>query len=296
MLTVNVKQIRGALLVSIALFGLAAGYCVAQFSGWLLLASDAELQSVAITPARVAVSDSADVAAILNGNIFDPSARGRSVSDSSAVAEQTTAPVQAVNLRLHGTVEGGEDPLALIEASGKVLVYRLGDSLPGGGELLTIERTRVLIRRADGQEAELLFEESKRSGPSAKTTSRRSRALAQENRGSGIRSLGENRWEISQAEIDKARSNLGTLLKQARMEPNIVNGQTEGFVVRMIRPRSLLANLGMKVGDVVSSVNGVELDSPEKALQIFQQLREAKRLSVDLTRGQEKMTFEYNVD
>ena len=64
----------------------------------------------------------------------------------------------------------------------------------------------------------------------------------------------------------------------------------------MIRPRSLLANLGMKVGDVVSSVNGVELDSPEKALQIFQQLREAKRLTVDLTRGQEKMSFEYQVN
>jgi general secretion pathway protein C len=290
MLTVNTKQIRGILLLAIALFGLAAGYCVAQLSGWLLSTVDDGLLPVATAPLRAATINTADVAVILDGNIFDPAARG-ATSKQPTTEVRASAPVKAVNLRLHGTVEGGKDPLALIEASGKVSVYRPGDSLPGGGELLTIERTRVLIRQADGREAELLFEESKRAG-SKSTRTARSRDKA----GSGIRSLGENRWAISQTEIDKARGNLGTLLKQARMEPYVVNGKTEGFVVRMIRPRSLLANLGMKVGDVVSAVNGVELDSPEKALQIFQQLREAKRLTVDLTRGKEKMSFEYEIN
>ncbi len=291
MLMVNVKQIRGILLLSIALFGLAAGYGVAQFSGWMLSTTDDGLLPVATAPARVAATSTADVDAILHGNIFDPSARGAAAPKQTASDVSVSAPVKAVNLRLHGTVEGGEDPLALIEASGKVSVYHLGDGLPGGGELIAIERTRVLIRQADGREAELLFEESKRAEPKSTRTAR-----SRDKAGSGIRSLGENRWTISQAEIDKARGNLGTLLKQARMEPYIVNGQTEGFVVRMIRPRSLLANLGMKVGDVVSSVNGVELNSPEKALQIFQQLREAKRLTVNLTRGQENMTFEYEIN
>lgn len=291
MLTVNVKQIRGVLLLSIALFGLASGYCAAQFSGWMLSASNADFQSVAIAPSRVLVTGAADVDAILHGNVFDPAARG-GVTKQASTDVKASAPVKAVNLKLRGTVDGGINLLALIEASGKVSVYHLGDSLPGGGELLTVERNRVLVRLADGREAELLFEQSQPAVASSKTA--RTRSLQAP--GSGIRSLGENRWAISQSEIDKARGNLGSLLKQARMEPYVVNGQTEGFVVRMIRPRSLLANLGMKVGDVVSSVNGVELNSPEKALQIFQQLREAKRLTVDLTRAQEKMTFEYNVD
>ena len=295
MLTVNTKQIRGVMLLMIALFGLASGYCAANFSGWLLTSTYGNFHPVAVAPLRAATTGTVDVTAILQGNIFDPSARNMTTLKQPA-SESSSAPIKAVNLRLHGTVEGGEAPLALIEASGKVSVYHPGDSLPGGGELLSVERSRVLILQADGLEAELLFEESKRSGSTARTTSRKSSNQTDGKPGAGIRSLGENRWEISKAEIDKARGNLGTLLKQARMEPNIVNGQTEGFVVRMIRPRSLLANLGMKVGDVISSVNGVELDSPEKALQIFQQLREAKRLSVDLTRGQEKMSFEYEVN
>jgi general secretion pathway protein C len=292
MLTVNTKQIRGILMLSTALFGLAAGYCAAQFSGWLLASADSDSRSMVASPSRTAVTGSVDIGEILTGNIFDPAARGSSAAKQSITKDSISTPLQAVNLRLHGTVDGGADPLALIEAAGKVSVYRSGDALPGGGELLTIERTRVLIRQTDGREAELLFEESKASGVSSRTARAQSRGKS----GDGIRDLGGNRWEISQAEIDKARSNLGSLLKQARMEPYVVNGQTEGFVVRMIRPRSLLASLGMRVGDVVSSVNGVELNSAEKALQIFQQLREAKRLTVDLTRGQQKMSFEYEVN
>jgi general secretion pathway protein C len=293
MLTVNTKQIRVILLLMIGLFGLAAGYSVAQISGWLLASSGIETASVVERVDQAFVNHSVNIDSILAGNIFDPSARGNSVTQPVSAGVSTAAPVVATNLLLQGTIDGGDDPLALIEASGKVLVYRPGDSLPGGGELLTVERSRVLIRQADGREAELLFVESKRPGqPAARTTRRQSRRSDE----GGIRDLGGNRWEISQSEIDKARSNLGELLKQARMEPYVVNSQTEGFVVRMIRPRSLLANLGMKVGDVVRSVNGVELDSAEKALQIFQQLREAKRLTVDLTRGAERMTFDYEVN
>ncbi len=296
MLTVNTKQMRGILLLAIALFGLSVGYCVAQFSGWLLMSVGVDAQADVAPTSRIAATDSVNIGAILSGNIFDPTARAYTLTEQTTAEEQAAAPVQAVNLRLHGTVDGGENPLALIEAAGKVLIYHIGDSLPGGAELLTIERSRVLIRQSDGREAELLFDEGKGGSLTSSSSARTARTRSAGDSGSGIRDLGGNRWEISQAEIDKARSNLGSLLKEARLEPNIVNGQTDGFVVRMIRPQSLLANLGLKVGDVVNAVNGVELNSPEKALQIFQQLREAKRLTIDLARGQEQMSFEYEVN
>ena len=89
---------------------------------------------------------------------------------------------------------------------------------------------------------------------------------------------------------------MNELLKQARLEPNIVNGQTSGFVVRMIRPHTLFTMLGLRLGDVIMQVNGVTLDSPEKALQIFQQLREAKNISISLLRNGKPLTFEYEVE
>jgi hypothetical protein len=63
-----------------------------------------------------------------------------------------------------------------------------------------------------------------------------------------IRSVGENRWLVARSEVDRARANLSQVLKSARLEPKVVNGRTEGFLVRMIRPRSLLEKLGLKRG------------------------------------------------
>jgi general secretion pathway protein C len=43
-------------------------------------------------------------------------------------------------------------------------------------------------------------------------------------------------------------------------------------------------------------INGMPLDGPEKALQIFQQLREARQISIGLTRNGTPMNFEYEVE
>lgn len=75
MLTVNTKQIRALLLLTISLFGLAAGYSTAKLSGWLLSSGNGDAQSVVVAPPTTAVAGSADIGVILAGNIFDPSAR-----------------------------------------------------------------------------------------------------------------------------------------------------------------------------------------------------------------------------
>jgi general secretion pathway protein C len=101
---------------------------------------------------------------------------------------------------------------------------------------------------------------------------------------------------IPAEEADQARSNINDLLRQARVEPNIVDGQTDGFVVRMIRPGSLFSMLGLQVGDVLRDINGVKLDTPEKALQVFQQLREARQISIALERQGTPQTFSYEIN
>ena len=73
-------------------------------------------------------------------------------------------------------------------------------------------------------------------------------------------------------------------------------GQTEGFIVRMIRPNSFLDMLGIKRGDILMEINNIQLNSPERALQIFQQLREARNIAVSLVRNGEPMTFEYEIN
>jgi len=52
----------------------------------------------------------------------------------------------------------------------------------------------------------------------------------------------------------------------------------------------------LQVGDIVKEVNGLALDSPEKALQIFQQLREAQHIVVAVVRNNAPLSLEYNLD
>ncbi len=71
--------------------------------------------------------------------------------------------------------------------------------------------------------------------------------------------------------------------------------QTTGFQIRRLKAGSLIARIGLKRGDILRKINGLELDSPEKALQIFAQLRQSRQISIDLERRGKAMTFAYEI-
>lgn len=221
---------------------------------------------------------------ILQRNIFD--SRGPATGSLQAALNDPSETVaRTVNLILLGTMVAGDRSLALLSVEQETALLKLDEEIPGGGRIQQIERRRVVIRWPDGSEQELLADGE--PPPAAQPTN---------GNGQGVRATGANRWLISSAEIEKARANLNQLLTSARLEPKIVQGATQGFLVRMIRANSLLSQLGIQRGDLIKEVNGVSLDSPEKALQVFQQLREAKRVTVNLLRRGEPLTFTYEVD
>lgn len=296
MLTLQPKQVKILLFTTICLCGLSAGYFAAQLTGYLLQPppsqSAVDGRSRAMAPRPTAV----DIGLILNRNIFNPAARGQTAKPIRPDQAETAATEVRGDLKLTGTVEGGATPLALIESGGKVKIYKVGAALPGGGELLSVSRNEALVRQADGSRARLTITRPDAHSSLTAESSELSGSTESAAPGDGIKNLGDNRWSVSRDEVARARANMNELLKSARLEPNIINGQTEGFVVKMIRPKSLLSQLGIQRGDTITRVNSVELNSPEKALQIFQQLREAKRLTVDLKRGSENLTFDYEVN
>ena len=288
MLVLQPRQVKIFLLATICICGLSLGYLAAQISGLLIQPPVAATTPDTTAAAKAATRPTAvDSGLIVEKNIFDPASRGIAAAPEQPDRPEPVRAVAGGNLKLFGTVDGGKNPLALIQSGGKVNIYRIGDDLPGGSELLSVARNEAVILQADGSQAKLAIVK-----PEIVSSATATSAPA----GSGIRDLGDNRWAVSRSEVEKARSNLNQLLKSAHMEPNIINGQTEGFLVKMVRPKSLLAQLGIRRGDTVTRVNGVALNSPEKALQVFQQLREAKRLTVDLKRNNENLTFDYEVN
>lgn len=308
------KPICLALLV---LLGLASGHLVDS-----LLQIKLRSGMTGVAPAGPFVAEQApaftesDLNRILQQNLFDANNRSATATMQLSAAgqggEEAAAPAPPADLKLVGTVAGDEDPLALIQVNKELGLFRLDEELPGGGVIETIERSQVTIRFGSQRLVTLLLHEQvgAASGaapgvPAAAPASRAGQAGAAARAGQAaaapelagtIREVGENRWMLSEDMVESVRENFAAQLRLAQMQPRLVDGRTEGFLVRRINPRSVLAKMGLQRGDVVIDVNNIKLDSPEKALQVFQQLREARRISVAVERDGQPLSFTYEVE
>jgi general secretion pathway protein C len=111
----------------------------------------------------------------------------------------------------------------------------------------------------------------------------------------GVRQVADNRYEIERNVIDSTLSNLNTIATQARIVPSFRNGVANGFKLFSIQPNSLYASIGIQNGDVIQRVNGYEINSPEKALELYQKLRESSHVTIELERAGQVIRKEYNI-
>jgi general secretion pathway protein C len=111
----------------------------------------------------------------------------------------------------------------------------------------------------------------------------------------GIKKTAENRYDVKKSLLDGTLSNLNSVATQARIVPSFKNGVANGFKVFSIQPNSFYSAIGVENGDVIQKINGYEINSPDKALEIYQKLREARHVTVDIERNGQVIRKEYNV-
>ena len=107
--------------------------------------------------------------------------------------------------------------------------------------------------------------------------------------------LSENEYEVPRAEIDKTLANLNDVAMQARIVPAFKDGQAQGFKLFSIRPDSIYSKIGVQNGDVIKRINGFDLNSPEKALEVYSKLKEASRIDIEIERNGAPIRKTYNV-
>jgi general secretion pathway protein C len=111
----------------------------------------------------------------------------------------------------------------------------------------------------------------------------------------GVRKLTDNRYEIDKAVIDSSLTNLNTLATQARLVPSFKNGVANGFKLFQIQPGSLYSSIGIENGDVITRINGYEINSADKALEIYSKLRESSHVTIELDRGGQNIKKDYSI-
>ena len=113
--------------------------------------------------------------------------------------------------------------------------------------------------------------------------------------GAGVKQLSDNDYEIPRAEIDKTLANLNDVAMQARIVPAFKDGVAQGFKLFSIRPDSIYSKIGIQNGDVIKRINGFDLNSPEKALEIYSKLKESSRIDIEVERNGAAVRKTYTV-
>ncbi|MEO8703386.1 MAG: type II secretion system protein GspC [Kofleriaceae bacterium] len=99
-----------------------------------------------------------------------------------------------------------------------------------------------------------------------------------------ITRIDDYRFEIPRSTVERIMANPDDHMKSARVVPSIKNGVAEGFKLYAIRPSSLWKAIGLENGDTIRAINGLELTSLDRALEVYTRLKDAKELAIDITR------------
>jgi len=111
----------------------------------------------------------------------------------------------------------------------------------------------------------------------------------------GIKKTGPNSYEVQHSTLDALLGNMGALSKAARILPEMKDGKSAGFRLLSIKPDGPFGKIGLQNGDIISAINGLEMTSPDKALEVYTKLKTANHLSVGLERNGQKITEDYNI-
>ncbi len=237
-------------------------------------------------------------AQISKGDVFNSAHTDEPGGDKGPQGLKSTEPLKKtdLNVELIGTVVGTpENSYAIIEdhQTRTQELYQVNDMIQGQARVVDISRCRVVVLRNGSEESiECPEPDAKTKRKSAPVRYSGSTKRAGEY---AVKKVSDSDFVIDEAEVESALNNINQLLTQIRVVPNFQNGQADGFKVFAIKPNSIFAKVGLKNGDVIRKVNGNDITSPEKAFQIFQELRNEKNLTIEISRRGQTQSFNYEI-
>ncbi len=111
----------------------------------------------------------------------------------------------------------------------------------------------------------------------------------------GLKKTGEHTYEVQRGTVDALLGNMGALARAARIVPETKDGKPAGFRLFSVKPDGPFAKIGLQNSDVISAINGIEMNSPDQALMVYTKLKSANHLSVAIERNGQKITKDYNI-
>ena len=229
---------------------------------------------------------------------------GNAGAPSNLAQRTQLAPETALQLVLRGTLnlDSSDGGIAIIaDAGGNEAAYRVGDSLPGDATLTAIYAGRVLLNRGGIDEGlSLLPPGSEGAAPSAARTAGGSRvpqgmqrALDAAGQGGSLPGSPGNPFvnptiSTGVPSLESLRAATGTdvaeLARQVNVQPVMENGRFAGVRLTVGRDSDILARTGLRSTDLITAVNGIPLDGPQRQPELMRMLQGSRQLNLTIRR------------
>jgi general secretion pathway protein C len=215
------------------------------------------------------------------GAISEPAAEVRPVEDEAVLNASKTK----LNLMLKGIVHTFDtaDSVAVIVYQNQQDQYYIGDKLPAGNEvsLAKVMLDHVILDNAGRFESLWLYDDEKTTKqvevPSARSSVKESN-LTDRRKKTEV-------TELAKGYRDRLYKNPSSLAEVLRISPAQRNGKMMGYRVSPGRDRKQFSALGFESNDIVTSINGIGLTEPSKALEIYKLMRTATEASFTVDRN-----------
>jgi type II secretion system protein C len=243
-------------------------------------------------------------------NVFDPS-RGM-VRAVVAVAATDNAKAPPPAFILVGTVTSNDPSArrALLWGEGwkEPRAIREGQDAAPGTRVASVDRTGAWIVRGKARERLDLLPVGSRSRPPVSAAPPSApltvpvpgaRPAAPPIPGAGpelrVERLSPTAFALDEAGVNQLSGNFNQFMTQVRLVPFFDGNRPAGYRIAGIRPGTTFERLGFLSGDVIQTVNQVDLNSPEKLYTIFQNLKDERKVGVNVLRGGQKTTLTYEI-
>ena len=217
-----------------------------------------------------------NVQQVLNAHLF-----GVAVADPGA-QDPENAPPTSANLMLTGTIatQNPKHGVAIVsDGGGPSKVYSVGDRL-AGASLHSVYLDHVILDRNGALETLML----PRLLPAGAAPARRPptdprTAAAVDN----IRRMVQQDPSI----LDQVMRTVPSFDSAA--------GKLRGFRAFPGRNRQIFGKLGLKSGDLITAINGTQLDDPQRSQEVFNTIQTSDHVTVTVERGGQKQDISLNI-
>ncbi len=196
------------------------------------------------------------------------------------------APETTLNLKLHGVLAGGKDyGYAIISSGGKkVKHYGLGDDVPGGATLHAVFADRVILERDIRMETLRLPRATAKGFGKKKKSSTTAKKTTPKTDNANFETLGQFRQEVMKNPV--------RLTEFINAAPhNNEEGEFMGYKLTPSNNSDMFYQLGLQPGDIVTNINDVALDAPNKGPEAMQKLATASEVTMVVMREGTEITL-----